>query len=247
MSDPNVILWITLTFLLAGAVKGIVGSGLPTIALGVLTAVLGLHSAMALMLVPTIVTNLWQALIGGHVRAVGLRIWPFLLASAAAIWIGAEALTRVKVSWLAALLGFLLALYGFFGLLRPPLAIPQSKQMPIGIVAGLLSGVLGGMTGSLGVPGIPYLQAIGLPRDQLIQALGMLFAVSSISLAAALAGQRLLGVDLGLASALATIPALIGMAIGQKLRQLLPEQRFRKIFFASQVALGGYIVLRAMM
>jgi len=96
------------------------------------------------------------------------------------------------------------------------------------------------------VPGIPYLQAIGLPRNQLIQALGMLFSVSSISLAAALAGQRLLGVDLGLASALATVPALIGMAIGQKLRQLLPEQRFRKIFFASQVALGSYVVLRAM-
>jgi hypothetical protein len=198
------------------------------------------------MLAPTIVTNLWQALTGGHIRAVALRIWPFLLASAAAIWIGAEALTRVKVSWLAALLGFLLALYGAFGLLRPPLAIPQRQQMPIGIVAGLLSGVLGGMTGSLGVPGIPYLQAIGLPRDQLIQALGMLFSVSSISLALALGGQRLLGVDLGLASALATIPALIGMAIGQKLRQLLPEQRFRKIFFASQVALGGYIILRAM-
>jgi uncharacterized membrane protein YfcA len=247
MSDPNVILWIALTFLLAGAVKGIVGSGLPTIALGVLTAVLGLHSAMALMLVPTIVTNLWQALIGGDVRAVGLRIWPFLLASAAAIWIGAEALTRVKVSWLAALLGFLLALYGAFGLLHPPLAIPQSKQMRIGIVAGLLSGVLGGMTGSLGVPGIPYLQAIGLTRDQLIQALGMLFSVSSISLAVALGGQRLLSADLGLVSALAMIPALIGMAVGQKLRQLLPEQQFRKIFFASQVVLGGYIVLRAMM
>jgi uncharacterized protein len=246
MSDPNVILWITLTFLVAGAVKGIVGSGLPTIALGVLTAALGLHSAMVLMLAPTIITNLWQALTGGHTRAVGLRIWPFLLASAAAIWIGAEALTRVKVSWLAALLGFLLALYGAFGLLRPPLTIPQSRQMPIGIVVGLLSGVLGGMTGSLGVPGIPYLQAIGLPRDQLIQALGMLFSVSSISLALALGGQQLLGVELGIASALATVPALIGMAIGQKLRQLLPEQRFRKIFFASQVVLGGYIVLRAM-
>jgi uncharacterized membrane protein YfcA len=246
MSDPIVIFWIFLTYLAAGTVKGIIGSGLPVVALGVLTAALGLHSAMALMLVPTIVTNVWQALIGAHTRAVGLRIWPFLFFSAAAIWIGAEALTRVNVSWLAALLGFLLALYGAYSLLRPPLAIPQSEQMRIGIVAGLLSGVFGGMTGSLGVPGIPYLQAIGLPRDQLIQALGMLFSVCTVSLALALGRNGMLSFELGLASLLATMPALIGMAIGQKLRQLLSEQRFRKVFFASQIALGGYVMLRAM-
>lgn len=247
MSDPVVILWIVLTYLAAGTVKGIIGSGLPVVALGVLTAALGLHSAMALMLVPTIVTNVWQALIGGHTRAVGLRIWPFLLSAAFAIWIGAEALTHLNVSWLAALLGFLLALYGAYGLLRPPLAIPPSKQLRIGIVAGVLSGIFGGMTGSLGVPGIPYLQAIGLPRDQLIQALGMLFSVCTISLALALGRHGMLSSELGLASLLATIPALAGMALGQKLRQLLSEQRFRKMFFVAQIMLGGYVVLRAIM
>lgn len=246
MTDPTIILSIVLTYLVAGMVKGIVGSGLPTIALGVLTTVIGLHSAMALMLVPTIVTNLWQALVGGHLRKVTARIWPFLLTSAVTIWIGAAALTRVKVIWLSALLGFLLALYGAFGLLRPPLSIAKDKERRIGLMAGVLNGVLGGMTGSFGVPGIPYLQALGLPRDQLIQALGLLFAVSSISLALALGGQRLLSLDLGLASLLAMIPALAGMAVGQMLRRRLSEARFRKLFFASQIALGGYIVLRAL-
>ena len=85
---------------------------------------------MAIMLVPTIVTNLWQALIGGHLRKVSWRIWPFLLISAVTIWIGAEALTRVKVAWLSALLGLLLALYGAMGLLRPPLSIPEREGHP---------------------------------------------------------------------------------------------------------------------
>jgi uncharacterized membrane protein YfcA len=246
MSEPTTILWIVLTYIVAGTVKGIVGSGLPTIALGVLTTVIGLHPAMALMLVPTITTNLWQALVGGHLRKVARRIWPFLLPSALTIWIGAQALTRVKVAWLSALLGFLLALYGTYGLLRPPLAIPREKETTIGVAAGVLNGIFGGMTGSFGVPGIPYLQAIGLARDELIQALGLLFSVSSISLALALGGQRLLSLDLGFASALAMIPALIGMAAGQALRKRLPEARFRKIFFASQIALGGYIVVAAL-
>lgn len=246
ISDPQVIFWIALTYIVAGTVKGVVGSGLPTIALGVLTTVIGLHAAMALMLVPTIVTNLWQALTGGHLRKVTVRIWPFLLVVLVTIWIGAEALTRVNVAWLSALLGLLLALYGMLGLLRPPLSIPEKKVTRVGLVAGFFSGLLGGMTGSFGIPGIPYLQAIGFPRDQLIQALGLLFAVSSISLAVALGGHRLLSLDLGIASVLAMVPALIGMALGQTLRYRLSETLFRKLFFVSQILLGGYIVYRAL-
>ncbi len=73
----------------------------------------------------------------------------------------------------------------------------------------------------------------------------MLFSVSTVSLALALGRHGMLSVELGLASLLATMPALVGMAVGQKLRQLLSEQRFRRIFFASQIVLGGYVVLRA--
>ena len=113
------------------------------------------------------------------------------------------------------------------------------------MVAGFINGVLGGMTGAFGVPGIPYLQALGLRRDELIQAMGMLFTLSTVSLMLALGGQQLLSAELGVASVAAIAPALVGMAIGQRLRRLLSEARFRTVFFASQIALGGYIVLRS--
>lgn len=245
--DAAVILWITLTYIVAGTVKGIVGSGLPTIALGVLSTVVGLHAAMALMLVPTLLTNVWQALAGGHLRRVSARIWPFLLVATAAVWLGAAALTRVNVSWLTRLLGFLLAGYGVVGLLSPPFAISRDKERSIGLVAGFFNGMFGGMTGSFSVPGVPYLQAIGLPRDQLVQALGILFTLGTGSLALALGREQLLSVKLGLASALALLPALAGMVIGQHLRRLIPEARFRTIFLAAQVVLGGYIVLRTIL
>jgi uncharacterized membrane protein YfcA len=245
MIDPHFITWVTLTYLVAGMVKGVIGSGLPTIGVGVLTAVLGLHPALALMLVPTTVTNIWQALVGGYFRAILLRAWPFLVPATLTIFIGALALTRVNVMWLSALLGLLLAVYGVFGLLRPPLTMQTRNETRLGVIAGALNGILGGMTGSFGMPGIPYLQAMGMPRDQFIQALGILFTLSTLALAIALGGEQLLSADLGLASAFALIPALIGMLIGQWLRRRLSEHRFRKVFFASQVLLGGYIVLRA--
>jgi uncharacterized membrane protein YfcA len=103
------------------------------------------------------------------------------------------------------------------------------------------------MTGSFGMPGIPYLQAMGMPRDEFIQALGILFTMSTLALAIALGGEKLLTADLGLASALALIPALVGMVIGTWLRRRLSEDRFRKVFFVSQILLGGYIVLRAVL
>src|SRR5690606_36383986 len=95
------------------------------------------------------------------------------------------------------------------------------------------------------VPGVMILQAIGLPRDYLVQAMGMLFLVSTLVLGLALGGNDLLSLELGLASTMALLPALAGMVIGQQLRQRLPEQRFRQVFFIALLLLGGYIVAGA--
>jgi uncharacterized membrane protein YfcA len=102
------------------------------------------------------------------------------------------------------------------------------------------------MTGSFVVPGVPYLQAIGLPRDMLIQAMGMLFVLSTAALGLALAGRGLLSAELGLQSMAAIPPALVGMALGRWLRVRLPEARFRKVFFVALLLLGLYIVARSL-
>jgi uncharacterized membrane protein YfcA len=109
-----------------------------------------------------------------------------------------------------------------------------------------VNGVLTGMTGSYVVPGVLYLQGIGLARDQLIQAMGMLFLVSTIALGLALGSNDLLNAELGLLSAAALVPALIGMALGQSLRRRLPEPLFRRVFFTALLLLGGYIIARAL-
>ncbi len=96
MSDPWTLTAIAATFLLAGTVKGIIGLGLPTVSLGLLAAVLDLTTAMALMVVPSLVTNVWQASAGGGGRAIVRRIWPFLLMATVTVWLGAAALRRAK-------------------------------------------------------------------------------------------------------------------------------------------------------
>ena len=113
----------------------------------------------------------------------------------------------------------------------------------MGLVLGVVNGILTGMTGSLGVPGVMYLEGIGLERDQLLQAMGMLFAASTIALAFALSANALLPVELGIASFFAVLPALIGMWIGQNLRQCLSDLQFRRVFFFGITLLGAQIML----
>lgn len=232
------------TFLLAGWVKGVVGFGLPTVSLGLLTASLGLHPAMALLLAPSFVTNACQAVAGAHARELLRRIWPFLLTAALTIGLGAQALSRLDVASLSALLGVLLIAYALLGLARPPPVLPLPCESWAGPLAGAVNGVLTGMTGSFVVPGVLYLQALGLPRDKLIQAMGMLFSASTVALGIALGGHGLLPPDVLALSTAAVAPALAGMILGQRLRKRLPETLFKKLFFLALLLLGGAIILR---
>jgi uncharacterized membrane protein YfcA len=111
---------------------------------------------------------------------------------------------------------------------------------------GAVNGILTGMTGSFVVPGVLFLQAIGLSRDQLIQAMGMLFTASTVALAVALQGNHLLTLELGTLSAAALLPAILGMVLGQRVRQSLPEQVFRRVFFIALLILGAYIIASAL-
>jgi len=245
MFDSFTILAIVGTFLIAGTVKGVIGLGLPTVSLAIITVVIDLPHAMALLLVPSFITNLWQAVIGGNGGAIVRRIWPFLLMATVTVWLGATALTRIDLSLLSALLGALLVVYSAVNLAGLRFRISMRQEAWIGPLIGSANGILTGMTGSFVVPGILYLQAIGLSRDMLIQAMGMLFTASTLALAFALQGNDLLTIELGKWSTVALLPATIGMVLGQRIRQRLSEQLFRRIFFISLLVLGAYIIASA--
>jgi len=247
MPDPVTLVVVALTFLLAGLVKGVIGLGLPTISLALLTAAIGLPQAMALLLAPSFVTNLWQAVVGGNGRAILARLWPFLAMAGLTVWLGAAALARLEVALLSALLGLLLVAYALASLSGWRFTVRREQEPWLGPLLGTINGVLTGMTGSFVVPGVLYLQALGLPRDQLVQAMGILFTVSTGALAVALGGHDLLSAELGVVSGAAVLPAVLGMVLGQRLRRGLPERRFRQIFFLALLALGTLIMVRSLL
>lgn len=245
MIQPQDIIVIGMVFFLAGSVKGVLGLGLPTVSLGLLVAVLDLTTAMTLLLIPSFTTNIWQAVTGGHGAGIIKRIYPFLCVATLTIWLGSAALPLVNPLYLTILLGILLIVYSLLSLLGVRLSIAPAHEQWSGMVLGGMNGVLTGMTGSFVVPGVLYLQTIGFSRDQLVQAMGMLFTLSTIGLALALEKNDLLTPELTMVSALAVLPAVCGMVVGQKVRKSLSEAQFRKVFYLSLMVLGAFIITKS--
>ena len=243
MADPNLLIMVGVVFCLAGFVKGMVGLGLPTVSLGLLSIIVDLPTAMALLVMPSLATNVWQALAGGQIGALWRRLWRFLLMAVVMVHLGAQLSTLVETQFLHRCLGALLLLYAISGLMTKPPQLSPRLEMILGPVCGAINGLLTGLTGTLFVPGVMFLQSIGLPRDALVQAMGMLFAASTASLGLALYRHDLMPLSLGILSAAALLPALIGMQIGLGLRQRLSQDLFRQLFLIALGGLGGYILI----
>ena len=233
-----------LAFLFAGFVKGTIGIGMPTIVIALLATTLDLKIGIALILVPTFATNLWQSLTGGAFIATVRRLWSFLAGSCVGIWFGVGVLAESDAGLISGLFGILLCLYATLSLLTPQIPPPGRYERLLSPPVGAVSGLVAGMLGSFVIPGSLYLQALGMPRETFIQAMGIAFVIATLALGVALAGHGLLPARLGLISAAAVLPAIAGMATGQALRRRIPEERFRRIFFGGMLGLGLYMAGR---
>lgn len=237
---------VAAVFLLAGTVKGVAGFGFPTIVLGLLALTRPLPQAMALMLVPSLATNLWQAFAGGALRTVLHRLWSFLLASALGTLATAGLLARADGATLSGGLGVLLVLSAALALLGPEWPEPgAARERWLSPLVGALSGAVNGLTGSYLMPAGPYLAALRLPREVFVQGFGLGVVVATLALAAGLLGNGLLPSNLGLTSVVGLAPAFLGLALGQRLRRLLPEAAFRKVVQAGLGLLGAALAARA--
>lgn len=242
MWEAEAIIIVTATFLLAGFTKGVVGLGLPTVSLALLTVFFGLKDAMVLMLIPSFVTNVWQALDGPHFRELMRRFWSLMLVGFLGTWATAGLIAKADAALLSTILGLSIAVYAAFGLSPIKIPNPHLHEKSLSPVTGVITGALTGLTGSFVVPSVMYFQSLQLPRDYLVQTMGAWFSVATLALGLALGFQSLLPVDHSIVSAAALAPAALGMVAGKMVRRRLSERVFRKVFFVSLLVLGSYII-----
>lgn len=246
MTDPSpALFWISLIFFLAGMVKGVVGLGLPTMAMGLLGLVMAPSQAAALLVLPSLVTNVWQLTAGRALGSIARRLWPMMLGVAGGTLAGAG-LIAAGAEQAAAWLGVALLLYGVTGLGLPTPRLPRAAEPWAGPLAGALTGLITGATGVFVIPAVPYLGALGLDRDSLVQALGLSFTVSTLALAGGLALHGALPTSGTALSLLSVVPALGGMTLGGRLRTRVPAPVFRRVFFIGLILLGAELIGRGL-
>ncbi|HSV51641.1 MAG TPA: sulfite exporter TauE/SafE family protein [Burkholderiaceae bacterium] len=237
---------ISFIFLAAGGVKGILGMGLPTVAMGLLGLVMPVAQAAALLVVPSLATNVWQMLRGGLLRALLRRLWPMMAGVIVGVGAG-QGFMAAGAGWHASvLLGGCLVAYAAAGLAgwrlaRPPARHEATASAAIGAATGLMTAA----TGVFVLPAVPYLQALGLDKDEMAQALGLSFTVSTLALTANLAAAGALRLESAAQSLLVLLPALAGMWLGQRVRDELSQDSFRRWLFGGLSALGAWLVGRS--
>ena len=232
-------------FTVAGFVKGVVGFGFPIITLIILTLTIGLLDALAIIVFPTIVTNIWQGLSGPFLKDIARRMWLYILTAMIFIWFTSAYLTVVDIKWPTAMLGAVLFVFALSRLLNVSIKVSPQWERPLSVPLGAINGMLTGMTGSFMVPSVLFMQAIGFQRDMLVQAMGVFFAISTIILAASLGKNGLISMEHLRLSVFALVPSIIGLYIGRWTRLKINEERFQQIFLGSVLLLGGYISYRS--
>jgi hypothetical protein len=235
---------IASTFVLAGAVKGVTGMGLPTVAMGLLGLLMAPAEAAAFIVIPSLITNVWQFLAGPHRFVLLRRIWLMLLAIGVTTWAAAGLITGSGSVRATAWLGVALIAYAAIGLAKIQFAVPKRWETWLSPVIGAGTGIVTGATGVFVIPAVPYLQAVGFDKDDLVQVLGLSFTASTIALAAGLASHGAFQITAAGASTLCTLPALAGMGIGQMIRARVDAVSFRRIFLIGLLLLGGDLVGR---
>ena len=243
--ETDILLLIFATFVVAGLVKGTVGLGLPLVAVTVLALPLGLREAIAVVLIPGIVTNFWQALAGPYFKSLARRLWSYMLLCVLGTWLGANILAFASQKILMTTLGTLVVLYAVFSLSRPQINPPGRAEPILAPLAGAFGGLLYGMTSIFLIPGVLFLQALGLKKDELVQALGMVFIHLNFSVISDFVQKGFISTQLALVSVFALIPAAIGVYLGQRVRHKISEELFRKVFFSALLAMGIYFVISA--
>ena len=245
MHDP-LLIFIGAAFLLAGFVKGVIGLGLPTVSMGLLAVTMPPGQAIAIVIVPAIVTNIWQTFGGPYLLDIARRLWPLMIGTVIGIWLNAGLLTGPYAPYGTVTLGMLLVIYAVMGLSKLHFTVERRHEKWVGGIVGLVTGVASAATGVQVFPSMPYLQAIGMEKDELVQALGVFFTVATVTLAFTITASGLLTAATALPGAIAMAASFAGMFVGQAVRSRMHPETFRRWFLIAMIFLGLYIAGNAL-
>jgi uncharacterized membrane protein YfcA len=235
------------SLIIAGMLKGIIGVGMPIVALPLISMFIDVRASVMLLSVPLVLSNVPQALEGGKVLGCLKELLPVLLGMVPGILIGVFVLLAVDASIAKLIAGVVVVVIAILTMLAPKLEIKKHLQKPVGAVSGLLGGALGGLAAMPGPLVFTYLLAKGLRGKSFTKEASMFLVLSAALLAAVLTSSQAFGwSDLAVSTA-ALLPVAAGMVVGQKLRDRVSGEACRHAVLIVILLSGAELVRKAML
>jgi uncharacterized protein len=245
-STAQIVLWLlcALFFTMGGFVKGTMGVGLPLVVVPTLSLLIPAPQAMGLLVVPVLISNLWQALEGGNVRYSIRRFGSLIFVQMAITLLTVKYSSGFTVENLNLLIGIsLLVAVGWMGL-KPNVHVPPKFEHIACMMVGALAGFMGGLSSLTGPFIITLLMALKLSREQFIGSISIVYLAGSIPMYGAMLWYERFGwAEVGL-SALGLIPMFLGLKMGKALRHRLSEELFRKLLLIYLFVLAIVLTLK---
>lgn len=164
-----------------------------------------------------------------------------MIATMIGIWLGAGLMTGPYARYGTVVLGGLLVIYAIIGLSKVRFSVPRRNEKWVGGIVGLITGIISAATGVQVIPSMPFMQAIGMEKDELVQALGVFFTTATVALAFNLTSAGLLNATVAIPGLVAMVAAFSGMYLGQLLRSRMDADTFRRWFLIAMLLLGIYL------
>ena len=235
----SIIAAVVCSLIVAGLLKGIIGVGMPIVALPLLSLFIDVESAAMLLSMPLIFSNLPQALEGGRTARSLMQLAPVLLGMIPGLFLGVRALLALDANVAKIIAGLVLIGVGFITLLAPKLQLPSRLVLSAGITFGFFGGILGGIAAMAGPLVFIFLLAKGLHGKAFTKEASLYLVVSAGLLAIFLAASHQFGwLDVSVSTA-AMLPVALGMHVGQHMRDKIAAETFKKLVLIAIIAAGA--------
>jgi uncharacterized protein len=226
----------------AGLLKGTIGVGMPVVALPLLSLFIDVKAAAMLLSMPLIFSNVPQALEGGKTGRCLLQLMPVILGTIPGLFLGVQVLLALDANVAKIIAGLVLMGVGGITLLAPQLQLRPRLVLPAGVTFGFLGGILGGIAAMAGPIVFIFLLAKGLRGRPFTKEASLYLVVSSGLLAILLTASHEFGwLDVAVSTA-ATLPVGIGMYAGQRVRDKIAPETFRKLVLIAVIAAGAELL-----
>ncbi len=239
------VVYILFTYFLGGITQGILGVGLITVVISLLSFVIDVKETIALVIIPTIITSFFQMINGNNLKDIIKDTRYFLVFSTLIIVPGVFLLKVLESDLILIFIAILLFINSSLSLSNRLVAIPNHQNSIIQVSAGSLNGFIIGLTSIYTMPFVFLLQSLKYNKEKTVQFMGLAFLLYSSMQFISFSYSKLISINTIVPSLIVTLPVIIGFLLGKKIRSFMSEKLFKKLFYLMLLLMSGIILINS--